>query len=401
MPVRFVLLWMTLATGATQPGGSSWQASFVPGGPVLVLLPASREGVQETFDRWRPAAAQAGWSLAVWRGTVACSDATVLAIEQALGQLLTESKADQQRVYLVGEGAGASAVFYIASRRPDLWAAAAALGGNPRVAIETNRLFAANTALTPVLWLPRENDPLAASMARRLREAGYHLADPPKEQMTLSDLLAWLGSRRKETFPTKIDCETGHPGFARCYWAEITRLDFNQRNDALPSSRVPPGSGASLALGGFGFDPAAPGPGVLVGWLPENYKGPLRLGDRIVAVAGREIADGRAYVEFMERQTEERNTAVMVLRDGRRMRIETRIVLPKREEAQTARIQAEYLPDTREIFVVTRGVAGLRLNVPGFWAPVRINWNGLEAGAAERGGCWETEVGQPLRPCPR
>jgi len=401
MWVGFALLWTTVAPGPTQSGLSPWLASTVTGAPVLVVLPGSREAVQETFDRWRPAATQAGWTLAVWRGSVVCSDATVSAVEQALDALLTEAKADQQRVYLVGEGAGGSAVFYLASRRPDLWAAAAAVGGNPRIAIETNRLFAANTALVPVLWLARENDPLAPGLANRLREAGYHLARPPKEQMTPADLPAWLGAHRKETFPTKIDCETGHPGFARCYWAEITRLDFSQRNDALPSSRVTPGSGAFLALGGFGFDPAAPGPGVLVGWLPDDYKGPLRLGDRIVAVAGREIADGRAYVEFMEKQSEERNTAVMVLRDGRRLRIETRIVLPKREEVQTARIQAEYLPETREIFVVTRGAAAVRLSVPSLWAPARINWNGLEAGVAERGGCWEVEAGRPARACPR
>jgi|YNPMSStandDraft_1061717.scaffolds.fasta_scaffold00204_16 pimeloyl-ACP methyl ester carboxylesterase len=401
MPAWFALLWLTVSTGATQPGASSWLASTAPGGPVLVVLPGSRDVVQDTFDRWKPVVAQAGWTLAVWRGSVACSDATVSALEQALGPLITEAKADPQPVYLVGEGAGGSAVFYLVSRRPDLWAAAAALGGNPRTAIETNRLFAANTTLAPVLWLPRRDDPLAEPVANRLREAGYRLVQPPKGEMTLADLLGWLGTHRKETFPNKIDCETGHPGFARCYWAEISRLDFSRRNDALPSSRVPPGSGASPALGGFGFDPGAPGPGVLVGWLPDNYKGPLRLGDRIVAVAGREIADGRAYVEFMERQTEERNTAVMVLRDGRRMRIETRIVLPKREEAQTARLQAEYLPETQEIFVVTRGTAAVRLNVPSFRAPARINWNGLDAGVAERAGCWEIEAGQPARPCPR
>lgn len=384
-----------------QPGAPELLSAHVEGGPVLFVLPALRDGAAEAFERWRPLASARRWTAAVLRADVLPSDAAVELTERALQSLLRHSRADAERVYLVGEGAGATAAFYVISRRPDLWAAAAALGGNPRAAIETNRLFAANTSLVPILWLPRAGDPLAPELRARLASAGFRLADAPKAEMTAGELLDWLGEHRSEPFPYKIDCETGHPAFARCYWAAMTRLDFSLRNDALPSSRVPPGSGASLALGGFGFDPSAPGPGVLVEWLPENYRGPLRLGDRIVAVGGREIADARAYLEFMERQAEERSTAVMILREGRRMRVETRIVLPKREEAQTARLQAEYLPETRELFLITRGVAALRLNLPAFWTPCRINWNGTEAGAAGEAGCWELEQGSPARPCPR
>ncbi len=373
----------------------------VEDGPLLFVLPASREAAAEAFDRWRPLASGRGWTVAVLRAEAAVSDGSVGLIESALESVSRQVRVTAERVYLVGEGPGATAVFYVVSRRPDLWAAAAALGGTPRPAIETNRLFAANTSLAPVLWVPRADDPLAADLRARLRGAGYRLVDPAKAEMTAAELLDWLGQHRREPFPYRIDCETGNPVFARCYWASITRLDFDLRNDALPSSRVPPGSGASLALGGFGFDLSAPGPGVLVAWLPENYRGPLRLGDRIVAVAGRELADARAYVEFMERQTEERSTAVMLLREGRRMRIETRIVLPKREEVGTARLQAEYLPETRELFVISRGVAALQLTLPASWTPCRLNWNGLEAGTAEKPGCWELQHGGSARPCPR
>lgn len=384
-----------------QPGAPELLSAHVEGGPVLFVLPASRDGAAEAFERWRPLASARNWTVAVMRADVAPADVTVQMVERGIGSLARQGRLDGERVYLLGEGSGASAVFYVVSRRPDLWAAAAALGGNPRPAIETNRLFAANTGLVPLLWLPRAEDPLAQELRARLAGAGYRLVESPKAEMTAGELLDWLAEHRREPFPYRIDCETGHPAFTRCYWAEITHLDFSLRNDALPSTRVPPGSGASLALGGFGFDPAAPGPGVLVVWLPENYKGPLRLGDRIVAVGGREIADGRAYIEFMERQAEQRSTAVMILREGRRMRIETRIVLPRREEVQTARLQAEYLPETRELFLITRGVAALRLNVPAHWTPCPINWNGQEAGTAEKPGCWELQQGSPARPCPR
>src|SRR2546426_12676044 len=84
---------------------------------------------------------------------------------------------------------------------------------------------------------------------------------------------------------------------SRCYWIEMTKFDPKQRNDVLKSTRVAPGSGASLALGPFGYDPLAEGAGVLVGWLPANYHGPLKLNDRIVSVAGKELRDGRDYAQ--------------------------------------------------------------------------------------------------------
>jgi hypothetical protein len=63
----------------------------------------------------------------------------------------------------------------------------------------------------------------------------------------------------------------------------------------LVSTRVQPvGSGASLDVGGFGYDRTAPGPGALVTWLPPNYQGPLKLNDRIVSVGGKAITDGEA-----------------------------------------------------------------------------------------------------------
>jgi len=370
------------------------------GAPVVILLPAAPERAQNALEGWSEALAGRGWILVtpVVEAPPA-SDAAVRAVEEALDQAIRRGDADRERTYLIGEGQGASAVFYLAARRPDLWAAAVAVGGNPRAAVQSNRLFAANTRLVPVLWVADPQDATAATMEAQLRQAGYNLVRREAVQIAPAEILDWLAARRRELFPSKIDCETGHPSFARCYWAEITRLNFSLRNDVLPSSRVKPGSGAALDLGGFGFDPAAPGPGVLVAWLPEDYRGPLRLGDRIVAVAGKELPDARAYMDFMERQQQARAAAIMVLRGRQRVRLETRIVLPKREEMLTARLQAEFLVEAGEVQLISRGVEALRLRLPAFWTPARISWNGLEAGSAERAGCWELIIGQAARPC--
>lgn len=360
-------------------------------------MAAFGEEAKQAEARWRGSAEARGWicRLPAVKADALMSDRT----DKILQEALESAAADPERTYLIGEGLGASAVFYWAARRPDWWAAAVAIGGSPRPAIETNRLFAANTQLLPVLWVRRAQDPVAAALASRLREFGYKLVDPPKSELMPGEVLDWLTAQRRDRFPLKVDCETGHPDFARCYWAEITELDFTRRNDVLPSSRVPPGSGASLALGPFGFDVAEPGPGVLVSRLPDNYRGPLRLGDRIVAVGGKQLADARAYLEFMEQQTETRNVGVVIVREGRRTRVESRILLPKREEALTARIRAEYLPQSGEILLVTRGAAALRLHIPQPWTPARLNWNGAEAGVVDREGCWQVSEGGFARPC--
>src|SRR5258707_2390996 len=58
--------------------------------------------------------------------------------------------------------------------------------------------------------------------------------------------------------------------------------------------------------GGFGRFPgvwpvwlrsACPRSGAAVAWLPGDYQGPLKLNDRIVAVAGKELRDGREYAQ--------------------------------------------------------------------------------------------------------
>lgn len=327
------------------------------------------------------AAAQAGWSV-LRLPEAEPNDATAKAARSAV---------KGGPAYLAGAGASSSSVFYLAARVPDLWAAALAVEGSPRAAIDTNRLFAANTELAPVLWVTSAAEPPAMP--------GYNVERRAPGEVSLEQALEWLAAHRRDPFPGRVDCESGNPELARCYWVEMTKFDFSRRNDVLGSSRVAPGSGAALALGGFGFDTGAPGPGVLVSWLPEKYEGPMKLNDRIVAIAGKEIADARGYFEYMNRATEEKRVAVMIQRGKERLRVETRIVPAKREETETARVRAEYLAVARELLIISRGVAEVRLTLPHYWVPCPVNWNGSAAGTATGAGCWMATEGGQIRRC--
>jgi hypothetical protein len=290
------------------------------------------------------------------------------------------------RAFLIAEHELSPAAFYAASRTPDIWTAAVAVGGSPRAAIATNRLFGANTQITPVLWIAEAAE--AELFAPRLRQANFRVE--VRNSATAGDVVLWLRSQQRDAFPDVADCETGNPQFGRCFWVEMTSFDAKRRNDVLNSTRVHPGSGAYLDLGGFGYDAKAPGPGVLVSWLPEKYSGPLQTGDRIVAVAGKDIRNAQGYIELMDAQVDSRAAAVIVLRGKERKRIETRIVLPPREETVTARVQARYLPETREILLITRQVSGLRVTVPEAWSGAGASWNGQDLGKLDA-GCWSVD----------
>lgn len=363
-----------------------------PKAPLLVLL----DGDPKPWQAWCKAA---GWELAFDPGSAEKNlDQRILKVEA----LVKQSNVDPGRIYLVGQGDGASAVFYLASRMPDLWAAAVALGGSPRPAIDSNRLFAANTTLIPVLWLfpDKDGDPLAQG----LKSAGFNLEWKVEPAANPEQVFKWLGAHQRDAFPPEIDCETGSPSFPHCYWVEMTKFDPSQRNDVLDSTRIPPiGSGAVLDLGGFACDIADPGPGVLVSGLAPDYQGPLRLKDRILAIAGKSVANAQAFIQLMDQAIEERAVAVTVERGKDRLRLETRIVVPKRQEPVTARVQARYLPDLKEIQVLSRTITGMRVTVPPAWVPASLNWNGSSVAKAEAPGCWLLQEQKQLlsaRPCP-
>jgi hypothetical protein len=365
--------------------------------PAAVLLGGNAE-------QWGKATQERGWRMVVPPAMPAplWTEAGAQALEAYLRDPAKSGLADSNGAYLIALGDGATAAFYLASRMPDLWRAVLAIGGNPKIAIDTNRLYAANTQLVPMLWTvpPAMRDGMEP-LRHKLSVAGYNVELRSGEGFTVGQALDWMASKRRDPVPYKIDCETGSPAFPRCYWAEIAKFDPARRNDAVPSTRVPPGSGASLGLGGFGFDPAAPGPGVLVGFLPPDYKGKLKLEDRIVSVGGKAIRDARDYLDTMDQTKEEKTIGVLVQRGKNRLRIATRITLPQREELLTARLQAEFVLDGRVLQVVSRNIAALRLRIPDAWVPSTVNWNGSEAGPVPNAGCWllSDENGPRLAPC--
>jgi hypothetical protein len=284
-------------------------------------------------------------------------------------------------------------VFYAISRVPDLWAAGIALGGSPKPAADTNRLFAANFTNAPVLWIGESGD---QALAEKLKSAGLNLELRLANGITDSDVFQWLAGQKRDEFPAAIDCETNSPTFARCYWIRMTKFDSSERNDVLPSTRVAGGSGAMLDLGAGGYNPGDPGPGVLVSHLPEKYSGPLKMGDRIVALDGKPIQDARQFAETMEKMVEEKAVVAMVERGKDRIRVETRVVIPQRDSAVTARVQAQYSPADREIQIISRTVTEMRVTVPPAWTPARLYWNGLSLENLKTPGCYALKVEKEL-----
>ena len=350
--------------------------------------------------QWQPVAQGLGWQLATPAMSNIAADKGMQDFESAVKAAIGNEAVDPARVYLAGPAADVPAIFYIASRWPEPWAAAVALGGTPRPAIDTNRLFGINTRLVPVLWISGKNNE-AAPMAEKLKAAEYNLE--VRESATPQEIFAWLAAHHGEAIPPEIDCETDSPAFPRCYWIEMTKFDAAERNDVLTSTRVQAGSGAALDLGGFGFNPQAEGPGILVTWLPEHYSGPLKLNDRIVSIGGVKVRDAREYVEQMDKTTEEKPVAVMVERGKDHMRLETRIVMPRRPSSITARVQGQRLLDLKQVQIVSRAVTQMRVTLPAEWLPAVINWNGSEVVTADAPGCWLLDVQKELmsgKKCP-
>jgi hypothetical protein len=302
---------------------------------------------------------------------------------------------DPSRVYLAGRGPAAAAVFYMISRVPDLFAAGIAIDGSPQPALDTNRIYTANFERAPVLWV--SNDPSDEALAGKLKAAGLNLEWRAAKSVTNAAILEWLGGHKRDEFPTEIDCETNSPTFASCYWIQMTKFDAAERNDVLPSTQLRGGSGASLDLGGFGYKLDDPGPGVLVSFLPEKYSGPLKMGDRLITLDGKPIEDARRYAETMARITAEKSAAVMVQRGKRRHRVETRIVLPRRDGVVTARVEAQYLAADKEIQIVSRTVKEMKVTIPPQWAQgSKLYWNGLVLEKVEAPGCFLLTIDQEL-----
>ena len=71
----------------------------------------------------------------------------------------------------------------------------------------------------------------------------------------------------------------------------------------------------------------------------------------------------------------------------------------KREEVLTARIQAEYSPESHSMLIVSRAVAQFRLHAPPQWLPMQASWNGQVDLTIEKPGCWVFQASGAV-PCP-
>lgn len=358
--------------------------------PAIALLDP-HDGPE--WEKWTK---DAGWRIIVPDGVAdnAAIDTRVQALAAAVRKAIDTLGVDPARVYIAGRGEAGSAVFYAISRIPDVWAAGLALGGSPTAAIESDRIFAANFTDTPVLWIgPATGD---QALAQKLKADGLNLEWRSPTGLTNAAVFGWLSGHARDEFPASIDCETNSPTFASCYWIHVTKFDPAERNDVLPSTHLSPGSGAALDLGGFGFKPDDPGPGVLVSYLPEKYRGPLKMGDRIVELDGKSLEDARAYIDLMAKTVSEKRVVAMVQRGKDRIRLETRVVLPVRDPLVTARVQARYDAETRGIEIISRSIVEMRVTVPEHWIPANLAWNGLTLEGISKPGCIQLSVDKEL-----
>ena len=357
--------------------------------PAIALLDAG-DAVQ-----WQNWTREAGWQVIAPAGAAGTDiDSRVRALATAVETAIQNGSVDPARVYIAGRGDAAAAVFYAISRTPDLWAAGAALGGSPKPAIDSNRIFTANFTNVPLLWISGDD---GKPMMEKLTAAKLNVEwQPASGGASAASLLQWLAKHKRDAFPMSIDCETNSPAFSRCYWIQPTKFDANERNDVLPSTRIAGGSGAALDLGGFVFKTDDPGPGVLVTSLPDKYSGPLKANDRLIALDGKPIAGAAQYVELMEKVTEERAAVITVQRGKERIRVETRITLPRRDAGVTSRVEAQYLPADKEIQIVSRTITEMRVTVPPEWVPSALLWNGLTLENLKEPGCWVLSVQKEL-----
>jgi hypothetical protein len=335
--------------------------------------------------QWKQWAEPLGWQVLVPGASENAIDARVLACASTIREAIHAGTVDAAHVYLGGRGDAAAAVFYGISRLPDLFAAALALGGSPAAALDSGRIFSVNFTNTPVMWVSAGSDDEA--LAQKLKAAGLNLEWRSASGLNTAVPFQWLLSHARDPYPENVDCETNSPTFASCFWLQPVKFDAGERNDVLPATRIAGGSGATLDLGEFAYKPDDPGPGLLVVQLPPKYSGPLKEGDRLMELDGKPIENARQFRQTMSQMTEERRAVVMVQRGKQRQRVETAIVLPKRDSTVTARVQGKYEPADHQILIASRSVTELRVTVPEAWAGSGLFWNGLGLEQVEKPGC--------------
>src|SRR5262249_29797496 len=123
----------------------------------------------------------------------------------------------------------------------------------------------------------------------------------------------------------------------------------------------------------------------------------LKMGDRIVSLDGRQIENAKAYLDLMAKYTESKSTVATVQRGKDRIRLETSVVLPKRDAVVTARVQGDSLPAEREVRSVSRTVKEMKVPIPPRWAgESRLAWTGLALEKIEAPGCYLLTIEKDL-----
>jgi len=380
----------------------NWRNAFARGCGISIALAAAASAQTPAIalvdpadaPQWQTWSKEAGWRIIAPPADAKEIDLRVLALAAAVRDAIKDG-VDPARVYLAGRGPASAAVFYTISRVPDLFAAGIAIEGSPQSAVETDRLFAANFNAVPVLWASKaEGD---EALAQKLKASGINVEWRASSTVSPAGAFEWLGRHKRDPFPAEIDCETNSPQFASCYWIQMTKFDAAERNDVLPSTRIWGEQRAALDLGGFGFQKDEPGPGVLVSFLPAKYQGPLKMGDRIIQLDGKPIENAKAYVDMLAKFTESKPVVATVQRGKDRVRVETSVLLPRREVTVTARVQGKFDAGDREIQIVSRTIQEMKVTIPPEWAQdSHLLWNGLALEKIEAPGCWVLTVDKEL-----
>jgi predicted esterase len=375
-------------------GGVVWAQ---PAQPAPPQKPAPTIALVDAADaaQWQSLMAGSGWQIV---SAPADPDANIDKRVQALALKVEEAvkagTADASRIYVAGRGDASAVVFYAIARMPDRWAAGVALGGSPKSAIATNRVFAVNFTNTPILWASSgAND---SDYAAKLKLDGLNVEWRTSTGLTNQAILEWMAARVRAEYPLTVDCETNSPTFASCYWVQPTKFDAGERNDVLPMTLIPGDAGSAFDLGGFGYRGNDPGPGVTVAFLPEKYNGPLKVGDILEALDGKPIENAHHLAQILEKADATRNAVVMVRRGKDRIRIETRIVVPRRDPVVTARVKAEYMPEYHQIVLISRAVTEMRVTIPAEWIPGDLLWNGLTLENVKTAGCYALKLEKEL-----
>ncbi len=381
----FTRAWCTIsllgcgALAAQQPAA----APAAPSGksPAVALLDAS-EAAQWNWAK------DMGWQIILPKAGSASAtgiDAQVQALAAGVQDAIANANADPAQIFLAGHAATTPAVFYAVSRMPDAWTAAIAVGGSPQPAIDSGRIFSGNFQNTPILWAGVSD--ADESLAGNLKKSGMNVEWRKATEMTSSAASQWLLAHKRDPIPSAVNCETSSPAFAKCFWIQVMRFDVNEKNDVLPTTLVPPTLVSMLDVGQFSYPRNDPGPGILVSALPEKYDGPLKAGDRIVELDGRPIENAALFEEMMRAVTETRDAVIMVQRAGARQRVDTRVIAPKKPNVVSARVEGKFDAEEKEITLISRAVAEVRVTIPQHWVPATFNWNGLPLDQLKTGGC--------------